>query len=112
MDTETDASWEQERRRLATRYLSLLRSNKFSEETKRAKKEFEAHKKKGKPSTRRAGNPVCEEGHALTMHFTPDEGWSCDICSRYMGARAKMWGCRVCDWDACDDCKTSGRCAR
>lgn len=47
--------------------------------------------------------PRCPQGHALQLGRTP---WpTCDVCGRNQGLAALAWGCRRCNFDACEACK-------
>jgi ankyrin repeat protein len=55
-----------------------------------------------------AGNQCCLECHPLTRFETSVAGYECDLCSATQAKGVVMWGCRVCDWDACDKCRGGG----
>ena len=61
-----------------------------------------AKKKKGSGSG--AGVKTCPAGHALSMFRTPHDEFFCELCGddQYLPAGAKLFGCRECDWDACE----------
>ena len=48
--------------------------------------------------------PNCRGRHGLAQFRTPVYGYYCDRCFRLQPARASMWGCRLCNDDACDAC--------
>ncbi|GAB5359794.1 hypothetical protein AAMO2058_000572900 [Amorphochlora amoebiformis] len=62
-------------------------------------------KKSGICRKRGKGGPVCQNSHPLEPFKTPESGYECDVC-RKDGIKqgAQMYGCRVCDWDVCNDC--------
>jgi len=48
----------------------------------------------------------CE--HSLEEFNTPNGYFSCDLCRTRMDAWRKMWGCRQCNYDECEDCYALG----
>lgn len=42
--------------------------------------------------------------HSLTAFLTPSAGYICDVCDRAMPQAATLHGCRVCDYDQCQEC--------
>lgn len=51
------------------------------------------------------GDLVCENGHKLKEFSTPVEGFSCDICNESQAEEAIMYGCRICNFDVCVNCR-------
>ena len=51
----------------------------------------------------------CNAGHALSMFSTDVHGYTCDLCDDTFDEEAAMWGCRVCDFDMCGDCRRAVR---
>ena len=50
------------------------------------------------------GDLVCENGHKLKEFCTPEEGYSCNVCSEYQPVAAMMMSCQLCDFDMCGNC--------
>jgi len=48
----------------------------------------------------------CPGAHGLTAFKTPEDGWSCSVCSQEHKKSALFYGCRDCDHDACEKCAT------
>jgi hypothetical protein len=47
----------------------------------------------------------CPGNHELKHHSTPRAGFFCDKCERKgLPKGSSMFGCRTCDWDACETC--------
>lgn len=52
---------------------------------------------------------TCPGKHGLTRFLSPHEGCCCDSCHEVPGRKkcveigAAMWGCRVCNWDICEE---------
>ena len=42
--------------------------------------------------------------HELKCFKTPTSDYSCDICGLHMSESSEMYGCRLCNWDACLAC--------
>jgi len=47
---------------------------------------------------------VCPEKHKLKKFSGEEDGYSCNLCSKYCD---QVYGCRICDWDACEKCLKS-----
>jgi len=45
----------------------------------------------------------CPGQHALAQ-TAGAEGWNCDVCKRNLASGERAYGCRVCNWDACQPC--------
>jgi hypothetical protein len=51
------------------------------------------------------GYTKCENGHELRLMRTPHDEYICDGCDAgFIKKGAQMFGCRICDWDACSKC--------
>ena len=50
------------------------------------------------------GVKACPMGHELRMFSTPHDEFFCELCGeqQYLPAGAMLFGCRTCDWDACE----------
>mmetsp|Transcript_23416 Transcript_23416/g.37472 ORF Transcript_23416/g.37472 Transcript_23416/m.37472 type:complete len:483 (+) Transcript_23416:44-1492(+) len=46
----------------------------------------------------------CPGKHGLTIFYTPQQGYGCDICSKRFPANTTLYGCRTCNYDLCGDC--------
>jgi hypothetical protein len=47
----------------------------------------------------------CPGKHGLKEFATPKNGsHSCDICQQWLDANSKMFGCRSCNFDLCQNC--------
>mmetsp|Transcript_36043 Transcript_36043/g.84522 ORF Transcript_36043/g.84522 Transcript_36043/m.84522 type:complete len:234 (+) Transcript_36043:76-777(+) len=44
----------------------------------------------------------CPKGHGLVRFMTPHASFCCDVCRVYQSQGSAMWGCRLCDWDICE----------
>mmetsp|Transcript_71687 Transcript_71687/g.134070 ORF Transcript_71687/g.134070 Transcript_71687/m.134070 type:complete len:244 (+) Transcript_71687:45-776(+) len=44
----------------------------------------------------------CPKGHGLARFMTPHPSFCCDVCRVYQPQGSAMWGCRMCDWDVCE----------
>jgi len=44
---------------------------------------------------------VCPKKHPLKTYTGDVDGYSCNLCSEMCD---QVYGCRKCDWDACEDC--------
>jgi len=47
---------------------------------------------------------VCPKKHKLKKFSGEEDGYSCNMCSKYCD---QVYGCRICDWDACEKCLKS-----
>jgi len=47
---------------------------------------------------------VCPKKHKLKQFTGEEDGYSCNLCSKYCD---QVYGCRICDWDACEKCLKS-----
>jgi len=67
-------------------------------------KKLNAAKKKQKGSGSDAGCKTCPAGHALSMFRTPHDEFFCELCGddQSLPAGTRLFGCRECDWDACE----------
>lgn len=43
----------------------------------------------------------CPGKHELTQFITEDDKYFCDVCSEGQVEGATMFGCRICEYDAC-----------
>lgn len=48
---------------------------------------------------------ACPAGHAFKAFQTKEE-FNCDVCSASISIGKRMLGCRICDWDTCEDCSS------
>eukprot|EP00929_Paragymnodinium_shiwhaense_P008191 TRINITY_DN112133_c0_g1_i1.p1 TRINITY_DN112133_c0_g1~~TRINITY_DN112133_c0_g1_i1.p1 ORF type:complete len:409 (+),score=126.75 TRINITY_DN112133_c0_g1_i1:124-1350(+) len=46
----------------------------------------------------------CPEGHPLHRLVLEVQGGGCDLCEKDVPKGDVLWGCRFCNWDACDVC--------
>ena len=49
----------------------------------------------------------CPGKHGLTQFETPNNTYLCDMCGESQAVGAPMYGCRICNWDACQKCHDS-----
>ena len=49
----------------------------------------------------------CTGEHDLSIFKTPEPNYYCDVCGQDLPAGTTTYGCRVCDWDMCSNCKVS-----
>ena len=54
-----------------------------------------------------AGVLRCRNGHDLVQFTTPAQTYTCDECGQQQRLRATMAGCRLCDFDLCEQCIVS-----
>mmetsp|Transcript_5608 Transcript_5608/g.7880 ORF Transcript_5608/g.7880 Transcript_5608/m.7880 type:complete len:177 (+) Transcript_5608:107-637(+) len=48
---------------------------------------------------------LCPEKHRLEKFLTDTKGFDCNVCKRInLPEGHEMYGCRICDWDACYAC--------
>jgi len=47
---------------------------------------------------------VCPKKHKLKQFSGEEDEYSCNLCSKYFN---EVYGCRICDWDACEECLKS-----
>jgi hypothetical protein len=73
-------------------------------QTQPCENKVNAAKKKQKGSGSDEGCKTCPAGHALSMFHTPHDEFFCELCGddQYLPAGARLFGCRECDWDACE----------
>jgi len=45
--------------------------------------------------------------HMLTRFVTPHGSYRCDVCTRSQPARSVLFGCRVCNFDMCLECRAA-----
>eukprot|EP00934_Nitzschia_sp_Nitz4_P003384 Nitzschia sp. Nitz4//scaffold92_size79448//25933//35941//NITZ4_005388-RA/size79448-processed-gene-0.72-mRNA-1//-1//CDS//3329560177//3374//frame0 len=50
----------------------------------------------------------CKKGHAAKIHVTRHSSFRCDLCGKGVDRGRTMFGCRECDWDACETCTDKG----
>ena len=48
--------------------------------------------------------PNCPGKHGLTLFTTQHSGYECDVNNESQPVFTKMYGCRICDYDACVAC--------
>lgn len=48
----------------------------------------------------------CPGLHGLKLFLTPRAGFCCDVCGKkQLPKDLPMYGCRMCNWDACSECR-------
>eukprot|EP00927_Polykrikos_kofoidii_P013585 TRINITY_DN15905_c0_g1_i1.p1 TRINITY_DN15905_c0_g1~~TRINITY_DN15905_c0_g1_i1.p1 ORF type:complete len:1055 (+),score=223.09 TRINITY_DN15905_c0_g1_i1:363-3167(+) len=47
---------------------------------------------------------TCPHGHGLQRASATSTAWRCDVCGIHAKLGENLWGCRVCEWDACTRC--------
>merc|ERR1712146_192994 len=47
---------------------------------------------------------TCPSGHVLKRHAAPDSDYRCDVCDKEVAEGETLWGCRLCDYDKCQQC--------
>jgi len=47
---------------------------------------------------------TCPSGHVLKRHAAPDSDYRCDVCDKEVAEGETLWGCRLCDYDMCQQC--------
>jgi len=47
---------------------------------------------------------TCRNGHGLHRFQPGSSGYGCDVCGRSIPIHTDTYGCRQCNWDACDSC--------
>jgi len=53
----------------------------------------------------RAKEPTCPNGHSLNEFFTPEDGWTCSVCSAAVTQDSSLMRCRICDYRVCRRCR-------
>jgi len=53
---------------------------------------------------RATSTKTCPGKHGLKEFETPSAGYGCDLCKERFSADTHMYGCRICNYDVCDDC--------
>jgi hypothetical protein len=50
------------------------------------------------------GSKTCPGGHPLRLFRTPHDEFFCELCGddQYLAKGSMLFGCRQCDWDACE----------
>lgn len=51
----------------------------------------------------------CPSGHSLGRQKTHNDTFACDVCGKSVSRGTTMYGCRVCNWDACEACEAAIR---
>merc|ERR1719163_976667 len=51
---------------------------------------------------------TCPSGHALERHSAPNSDYTCDVCGKEVTEGETLWGCRLCDYDKCQQCANKG----
>jgi hypothetical protein len=47
---------------------------------------------------------ACPKRHTAVLHITRHSSFRCDLCGNGVERGRPMYGCRECDWDACENC--------
>jgi hypothetical protein len=47
---------------------------------------------------------ACPKRHTAVLHITRHSSFRCDLCGKGVERGCPMYGCRECDWDACENC--------
>merc|ERR1712072_119418 len=47
---------------------------------------------------------TCPSGHVLECHSAPNSDYTCDMCGKEVTEGETLWGCRLCDYDKCQQC--------
>merc|ERR1712232_5058 len=59
-------------------------------------------------SCERRKEHTCPSGHALQRHEAPNSDYTCDVCEKQVAEGETLWGCRLCDYDRCQQCANKG----
>merc|ERR1712232_496341 len=51
---------------------------------------------------------ACPSGHVLERHAAPNSDYTCDVCGKDVAEGETLWGCRLCDYDKCQQCASKG----
>jgi hypothetical protein len=51
---------------------------------------------------------TCPSGHVLERHAAPNSDYTCDVCEKEVAEGETLWGCRLCDYDKCQQCANRG----
>jgi len=51
---------------------------------------------------------TCPSGHVLERHLAPNSEYTCDVCEKEVAEGETLWGCRLCDYDKCQQCANKG----
>merc|ERR1711988_1766287 len=51
---------------------------------------------------------TCPFGHVLERHSAPNSDYTCDVCGKEVAEGDTLWGCRLCDYDKCQQCANKG----
>merc|ERR1712072_136655 len=51
---------------------------------------------------------TCPSGHVLKRHSAPNSDYTCDVCGKEVTEGETLWGCRLCDYDKCQQCANKG----
>jgi len=51
---------------------------------------------------------TCPSGHVLELHAAPNSDYTCDDCGKEVAEGETLWGCRLCDYDKCQQCANKG----
>merc|ERR1712232_837036 len=51
---------------------------------------------------------TCPSGHVLERHSAPNSEYTCDVCEKKVTEGETLWGCRLCDYDKCQQCANKG----
>mmetsp|Transcript_400 Transcript_400/g.518 ORF Transcript_400/g.518 Transcript_400/m.518 type:complete len:970 (+) Transcript_400:710-3619(+) len=69
-----------------------------------AQEPHQAHQSQSTPD-RHVSFLVCPtNGHPLQRFVVPNRLFACDVCDRRPAEGSTMYGCRLCDWDTCQNC--------
>lgn len=47
---------------------------------------------------------ICPNGHLLQVFETPEDGWTCSVCTGSFAAGSLLHQCRLCNFDSCGKC--------
>ena len=47
---------------------------------------------------------TCPQQHKAIRFQTSHSGYTCDVCRKHQAQNTTMYGCRMCNWDACVPC--------
>merc|ERR1712070_667598 len=47
---------------------------------------------------------TCPSGHVLQRPAAPNSDYTCDVCGKEVAEGETLWGCRLCDYDKCQNC--------
>eukprot|EP01084_Bolivina_argentea_P157967 275232_1 len=82
--------------------LQLNTQNHICNEQKQSAQSNTAHNKSSSNATNQIN---CPGKHGLKVFITGHDGYGCDICNNTFPAQTMLYGCRICNFDACSVCK-------